>query len=98
MIYHLVKNLYIYHDIIQGFGVPSYWGNQASDYENVIPAGAFVIINPNRGAVDIGASEIEKYSKIVDSVHSQGGLVLGYIPTGYNRDSDVELTSWNTIE
>jgi hypothetical protein len=78
------------------FGVIAYWGDDATAYDNT-PYGSYMVINPNSGALNMTADEIATYKKIVSTIRSKGGKVIGYIPTGYNYNTTAEKTRFNNI-
>jgi hypothetical protein len=72
------------------FGMPAYWRYSPAAYDNRIPKGAYVVINPASGIVNpktrqlsISSSELQSWRAVIATIHSQGAKVLGYVPTGY---------------
>ncbi|WP_431103903.1 spherulation-specific family 4 protein [Roseateles noduli] len=80
-----------------GFGLIAYWGETASTYGGQVPLGSYVVINPNSGAQGLSASQITNWKAVIASIRAQGGKVLGYVPTGYDRNTADELTRYNAI-
>ncbi|MFT4438826.1 hypothetical protein ACMX25_36425 [Caballeronia sp. 15715] len=72
------------------FGVPGYWGDTSSTYSGQIPKGGFIVINPSSGALKLSSADITKFKAIIANIRSQGGYVLGYVPTGYAQLTTAE--------
>jgi Spherulation-specific family 4 len=79
------------------FGIPAYWDGPSSTFNGQIPKGALVVINPSSGALKLGANDIKKYKEIIASIRSQGGYVLGYVPTGYAQLTTPEKQRYSNI-
>lgn len=82
---------------LKGFGMIAYWGEIPSTYGGQIPDGAYVVINPNSGALGITDDQIANYQGVIANIKAQGGKVLGYVPTGYDRNADDELERYNLM-
>jgi dihydrofolate reductase len=68
-------------------GVISYWGEDASIY-NQLPAGALALINPDSGIfVADGQTttlpDLTGFKSIASTASARGVNILGYVPTGY---------------
>jgi hypothetical protein len=80
------------------FGMVAYWGDVASTYGGQIPSGAYVVINPNSGALGLSPRQVENYKAVIASIGRQGGKVLGYVPTGYDQNTADERTRYAAID
>ncbi len=85
-------------DNSSNFGMVAYWGDVASTYGGQIPHGAYVVVNPNSGALDMNQRQIDNYKAVIANIRAQGGKVLGYIPTGYNHNTADEQARYGAIE
>ncbi|MFT4507609.1 spherulation-specific family 4 protein [Caballeronia sp. 15711] len=79
------------------FGVPGYWGDTSSTYSGQIPKGGFIVINPSSGALKLSSADITKFKAIIANIRSQGGYVLGYVPTGYAQLTTAEKQRYSDI-
>lgn len=79
-------------------GMVAYWGEAASTYGGQIPAGAYVVINPNSGALGLTPGQAANYKAVVANIRSQGGKVLGYVATGYDQDTVDEKKRYAAIQ
>lgn len=89
-----------------GIGVISYWGTDASLY-NQLPAGSVAVINPDSGifvAAGQGTTlvpDLASWRDIVNSSASRGVKLLGYVPTGYFNhgcNAEGQCQTWARIE
>jgi hypothetical protein len=89
-----------------GIGVISYWGTDASLY-NQLPAGSVAVINPDSGIfVAAGQTttlvpDLTSWRSIVDASASRGVKLLGYVPTGYFNhgcNAEGQCQTWARIE
>ncbi|MDQ1924837.1 spherulation-specific family 4 protein [Massilia pseudoviolaceinigra] len=80
------------------FGMVAYWGEVASTYGGQIPSGAYVVINPNSGALGLSPRQMENYKAVIANIRSQGGKVLGYVATGYDQNTMEEKTRYAAID
>jgi hypothetical protein len=80
-----------------GFGMVPYWGDLPGAYAGQIPKGAYVVINPDSGALKLSSSVVSNYKAIIKSIRDQGGKVLGYVPTGYAQLKSDEQQRYNAI-
>jgi hypothetical protein len=79
------------------FGMAAYWGNTSSAYTGRIPKGAYVVINPNSGALKLNSGEITSIKALIAYIRGQGGKVLGYVPTGYAQLTPAEQQRYKDI-
>jgi hypothetical protein len=86
-------------------GVISYWGTNASDYDQ-LPAGALALINPDNG-IFVSATQgtqlpvLSGFQSIVNKAAGRGVDMLGYVPTGYFNhgcNQNGVCQSWTRID
>lgn len=85
------------HAMPSSFGVPAYWDGPANTYSGQVPKGAYIVINPNSGALKLSSADITRYKAIIASIRRQGGLALGYVPTGYAQITSAQRTRYSNI-
>ncbi|UXH80751.1 spherulation-specific family 4 protein [Roseateles amylovorans] len=85
------------HAAPTNFALVAYWGETASTYGGQVPSGAYVVINPNSGALGLSASQITNWKAVIANIRAQGGKVLGYVATGYDANTADEQTRYNAI-
>lgn len=79
------------------FGMVAYWGETPSTYSGQIPRDAYVVINPDSGALGLTAVQKKNYQAVIKNIRSQGGRVLAYIPTGYDQNTVDEQSRYAKI-
>lgn len=89
-----------------GIGVISYWGTDASLY-NQLPSGSIAVINPDSGIfVADGQTtnlvpDLATWQTLVSNTAARGVNLLGYVPTGYFNhgcNTPGACQTWGRIE
>lgn len=82
---------------VKNLAMIAYWGETPSTYGGQIPWGSYVVVNPNSGAQGLTQASIANWQATIANIRAQGGKVLGYIPTGYNYNTEPELARYRAI-